>query len=52
MMERAKDYRRDIVKGRWVIEAWHRGRRWEIIVEPDSTAEVLVVVTAYPLAGE
>ena len=44
-------YRHDVVAGRWVIETRHRHRAWEAIVEPDSEAEVLVVVTAYPVWG-
>ena len=49
MCHRATDYRRDVVEGRWVIETKHRGQEWEIIVEPDSAAQLLVVVTAYPV---
>ena len=48
MLERAKNYRRDIVEGRWVIEASHRRRSWDVIVEPDDDAQLLVVITAYP----
>ena len=49
MMERAQNYQRDVVKGRWVIATRHRRRRWEVIVEPDFEAELLVVITAYAL---
>lgn len=49
MLERASKYRRDIVHNRWVIEARHEGRRWEVIVEPDGSLTLLVVVTAYPV---
>jgi hypothetical protein len=31
------------------VEARHASRRWEVIVEPDPDAELLVVVTAYPV---
>ena len=51
MLDRATSFRRDIVKGRWVIRTRHRSRSWEIIVEPDATEELLVVITAYPLEG-
>ena len=51
MLEWATSYRRDIIEGRWVIDARHRRHPWEIIVEPDSDAELLVVVTAYPVWG-
>jgi len=48
MLERAAGYRRDIVEGRWVIRTQHRRQVWEVIVEPDDAAKLLVVVTAYP----
>jgi hypothetical protein len=48
MLQRATDYRRDILEGRWVVLTQHRRRAWEVIVEPDHAAELLVVVTAYP----
>jgi len=47
MLEHARAYRRDIVEGRWVIVARHRRHPWEVIVEPDFDARLLVVVTAY-----
>ena len=49
MLERASRYRKDVVEGRWVIETRHRGKPWEVIVEPDLRGRLLVVVTAYPL---
>ena len=49
MLERAFGYRQDVVEGRWVIETKHRGKPWEVIVEPDFERELLVVVTAYPV---
>jgi hypothetical protein len=49
MLQRATDYRRDVVNGRWTIETRHRRRPWEVIVEPDGARELLVVVTAYPV---
>ena len=51
MLERAKTYRRDVVKGRWVVVTRLRRERWEVIVEPDPGAELLVVITAYPTEG-
>jgi len=50
MLERAFDYREDVVEGRWVINARHRGKAWEVIVEPDWERQLLVVVTAYPVS--
>jgi len=52
MLERATGYREDVVEGRWVIETRHRGKAWEVIVEPDSERRLLVVVTAYAVWGE
>ena len=49
MLERARDLRSDIVKGRWIIETHHGRREWEVVVEPDREDRVLIVVTAYPL---
>jgi hypothetical protein len=47
MLERAGGYREDVVEGRWAIRTRHRRRVWEVIVEPGSYRELLVVVTAY-----
>jgi len=47
MLVDAMGHRVDIVPARWVISTRHRGRLWEIIVEPDVRARILVVVTAY-----
>lgn len=47
MLERAHGYRPDVMEGRWVIDARHRRERWEVLVEPDPAAALLVVVTAY-----
>ena len=47
MMQTADGHREDIVEGRWIIETRHKRNRWEVIVEPDSAVELLVVVTAY-----
>ena len=49
MLERAQDYAPDVVEGRWVIATRHRQQPWDIIVEPDPEAQLLVVVTAYPI---
>lgn len=47
MLERATDYRADVSPGRFAISATLGAQRWEVIVEPDYLAEVLLVVTAY-----
>jgi len=49
MLARATGLKRDYEPGRWVVETRHRRRLWYVIVEPDSEAGLLVVVTAYPL---
>jgi len=49
MLEVAQRYRKDVVENRWVVMTRHRRSRWEIIVEPDWDARLLVVVTAYPV---
>lgn len=49
MLEKASDYRRDVVEGRFAVDCRRRGERWEAIVEPDASMKHLVVVTAYPL---
>lgn len=52
MLEHATRHRRGLVPGRWLVLARHRSRRWEIVVEPDFEAQLLVVVTAYPVGDE
>ncbi len=47
MLEHARDYRPDIIEGRWVIVATFHRRTWEVVVEPDVDTKRLVVVTAY-----
>jgi hypothetical protein len=49
MLDRASNYRRDIVEGRWIIETHHAYRAWEVIVEPDADVRLLVEVTAFPV---
>ena len=52
MLHHAESHRQDILDGRWIIATHHLQRPWEVIVEPDSTSNLLVVVTAYPVSGE
>jgi len=49
MLFDAKRIRSDVAPGRWVAETALRRRPWEVVVEPDQHAKVLVVVTAYPV---
>ncbi|HSV15347.1 MAG TPA: DUF4258 domain-containing protein [Tepidisphaeraceae bacterium] len=46
MLQRANGYRPDPVSGRWVITTTHAGNPWEVVVEPQPAAKLLVVVTA------
>ena len=49
MLEQATSFKDDVVDRRFVIETRHRSQPWEVIVEPDSGDQLLVVVTAYPV---
>lgn len=51
MLERAESYRPSVVAARWMIRTRHRGEEWAVIVEPDSNAQFLVVITAYHVKG-
>lgn len=48
MMEHASGFREDDEPGRWVVETKHDSESWEVIVEPDWSDGLLVVITAYP----
>jgi len=49
MVEHASGHRSDILEGRFVIDVRRAGQPWEVIVEPDETRQLLVVITAYPV---
>lgn len=49
MMKEATGYEKARRTGRWIIETSHLDRRWAVIVKPDYEAEILDVVTAYPV---
>jgi len=49
MLEYAHGYRPDAVESRFLIEVRHGGAPWEVIVEPDESRLLLVVITAYPV---
>ena len=49
MLQEAHGFRPDIEPSRWIVEIRHHGQPWEVIVEPDEQAELLVVVTAYAI---
>ena len=48
MLGSATGFRPDRYPDRWIIRTRRRHGGWEVIVEPDSEAEILVIVTAYP----
>lgn len=39
----------DVEPGRWMVETRWDGWPWKIIVEPEFTLRLLVVITAYPV---
>ena len=47
MIEAAKTIRPAATYGRWIVEAEHDGDSWEVIVEPDESDRVIVLITAY-----
>lgn len=49
MLQVEPRYLRDVVEYRWVIETRHERRAWDVIVEPDREAKLLVVITACPV---
>ena len=49
-MDRARAFRDAGVPERWIEETIHDSAPWEIIVEPDLTDRLLVVITAYPVS--
>ena len=50
MLEEASGYRPNVVDGRFMIDLRHNQRPWIAIVEPDSKAKLLVVVTVYEVS--
>jgi hypothetical protein len=50
MLEIASGFRRDVHPNRWIIETRFRRNAWEVVVEPDPITQLLVVITAYPVA--
>jgi hypothetical protein len=52
MLQRARSHHPDHVEGRYVIPATHRGRMWRVIVEPDESDSLLVVITCYPVGED
>jgi hypothetical protein len=51
MLHRARSFAPSVVAGRFMIDTAHSGRPWIVVVEPDDTEQLLVVVTAYEVAS-
>jgi hypothetical protein len=51
MLSVATGLRPGVVPGRWIVGTGHRRAAWEVIVEPDLDAQLVVVITAYPVAS-
>lgn len=51
MLEAATGHEPNVVLGRFMTHARHAQRPWIVIVEPDSEARVLVVVTVYEVSA-
>jgi uncharacterized protein DUF4258 len=49
MLDESMGFRENHEEGRFAIETNHDGRSWEVIVEPLTDEQVLLVITAYPL---
>lgn len=47
MLGNANRLKPDHVPGRWLVHTHHAGHPWIVVLEPDFTAEVLVVITAF-----
>ena len=50
MLERATAFEPTVVEGRFMIQVASNNRRWMVIVEPDTDATLLVVVTVYEVS--
>ena len=50
MLERATSFEPSVVDGRFMIHVVRNNRPWIVIVEPDTDASLLVVVTVYEVS--
>jgi hypothetical protein len=46
MLSDAMNLRPDIEPGRWIVDTSHQRIPWQVIVEPDTALQLLVIVTA------
>lgn len=49
MLADADSVHPDKEPGRWFVEVPFRGTPWKIILEPDFTERILIVITAYKI---
>ncbi|HEV8603929.1 MAG TPA: hypothetical protein VGQ99_01105 [Tepidisphaeraceae bacterium] len=49
MLQKAYSFHEQIGTGRFIVDTVHASHKWRVVVEPNATALVLIVVTAYPL---
>ena len=50
MLEQATAFEPSVVEGRFMVHVAKDNRPWIVVVEPDSDASVLVVVTVYEVS--
>jgi hypothetical protein len=50
MLERAQGFEPSVVEGRFMIHVTRNDQPWIVIVEPDTDASILVIVTAYEVS--
>jgi len=50
MLEKATGLQPNVVESRFMIDVRHLQRPWIVIVEPDTDAKLLVVVTVYEVS--
>ena len=50
MLEPATVFEPSVIEGRFMIPVTHQSRPWTVIVEPDSDAQLLVIVTVYEVS--
>ena len=49
MLSVGSGLRSDVVPGRWIVATRHRRAAWEVNMEPEPDAQLVVVITAYPV---
>lgn len=49
MLERAEIFSAGEEPGRFIVQTRHEGNKWEVVVEPLTDEELLLIVTAYSM---